>query len=68
MPEYISTKEAANRLGISSSRILKLIKAQRLPAKKVGRDWLIDPDDLATIAIRKIGYPEGKPRTGSENK
>lgn len=64
MPEYISTKEAADILEISASRVLKLIKANRLPAKKLGRDWLIDPDDLKLVKVRKVGYPEGKPRTG----
>lgn len=65
MPEYISTQDAADKLGISRSRVLKLIKDKRLPATKLGRDWLIDPDNLALVAVRKPGYPEGKPRTGT---
>lgn len=65
VPEYISTSQAATLLGISRSRVLKLIKDERLPAQKVGRDWIIDPDDLEKVAIRKPGYPEGKPRTGT---
>jgi excisionase family DNA binding protein len=65
MPEYITTTEAGERLGISRDRVLKLIKAERLPATKVGRDWLIDPADLEKVAIREVGYPKGKPRTGT---
>lgn len=62
MAKMITTKEAATRLGVDPSRVLALIKADRLPAQKIGRDWLIDPDDLAKVEHRPNGYPKGKPR------
>jgi excisionase family DNA binding protein len=65
MPEYISTKEAAERLGISPRRLLQLIKTNRLPAIKPGHDWLVNPDDLEKVKHRPTGYPAGKPRTGN---
>jgi len=62
MPEYISTKEAAERLGVSRSRVLQFITEKRLPANKFGRDWQIDIADLALVRNRPTGYPAGKPR------
>lgn len=58
----ITTQEAAARLGISSRRVRALIDAGRLPAEKIGRDWLIKVSDLALLAERKAGYPKGRPR------
>jgi len=53
----IGTAEAAERLGVSQDRIRALIKAERLPAQKMGRDWFIDPKDLALVKNRKPGRP-----------
>ncbi len=38
---YISTKDAAKLLGVSGQRVRDLIKAGRLEAFKVGRDWAV---------------------------
>jgi excisionase family DNA binding protein len=51
----ITTNEAALRLGIDRSRIHQLLRAGRLPAVKVGRDWLIDEADLDLVRDRKPG-------------
>jgi len=32
-----------------------LIRAKRLKAIKVGREWLIDPKDLDAVKERKVG-------------
>jgi len=53
----IGTAAAAQRLGVSQDRVRALIKAKRLPAKKLGRDWFIDPKDLALVKNRKPGRP-----------
>ena len=54
----ITTKEAAERLGISKARILQLIRAGRLKAHKFGRDLQIREGDLAEVADRKPGRPK----------
>jgi excisionase family DNA binding protein len=56
----ISTKQAAQRLGISMLRVQQLIRADRLPAYKIGRDYVIDEEDLKRVAIRKVGRPPKK--------
>jgi excisionase family DNA binding protein len=43
---YISTTEAAKILGISTVAVFKKIKNGVLPAQKVGRNYVIDPEDL----------------------
>lgn len=59
----LSTKDAAARLGITPRRVAALIAAGRLPATKLGRDWLIAEADLALVAERKPGNRTGRPRT-----
>ena len=51
----ISTTEAAARLGVSSRRVVALIKAGRIPTTKVGRIHLIKPKDLVPVTERKPG-------------
>ena len=61
MDKLLTTKEAGKQLGISPLRVFQLIKAGRLPAIKLGRDWIISKDDLGKVANRRPGRPKGKP-------
>jgi len=54
----LNTKQAGNKLGIKDSRVRKLILAGRLPAMKVGRDWIIKEQDLDFVKDRKPGKPK----------
>jgi excisionase family DNA binding protein len=58
--ELIGTALAAQRLKVSQDRVRALIKAGRLPAKKLGRDYFIDPKDLVLVRNRKPGRPRKK--------
>ena len=53
--DYLTTQDAAEKLGVSRQRVLALIQADRLPATKAGRDWLILPADLASFEKRPQG-------------
>lgn len=53
----LTTKQAAERLGVNQSRVRQLILAGHLRARKVGRDWMIDERSLAKIDDRKVGRP-----------
>jgi excisionase family DNA binding protein len=55
--KLLTTTEVAEELFISKRRVQALIKAGRLPAKKVGRDWLIKRTDLDLVADRRPGRP-----------
>ena len=58
--EMISTNEAAKELGVTSIRVRALISAGRLPAQKIGRDWIIHSSDLDLVRVRKPGRPSKK--------
>ena len=58
----LSTQEAATRLGISRRRVLALVSTGRLPAQKVGRDWIIQEADLDKVKDRPQGWVKGRPR------
>jgi excisionase family DNA binding protein len=55
----ITVAEAARELGVIDRRVRALIDGGfgRLPAVKVGRDWMILPSDLEKVRERKAGRP-----------
>jgi excisionase family DNA binding protein len=56
----LTTKEAADSLGVSERRVRALITDKRLPAEKKGRDYLINEKDLKLVRDRKPGRPFAK--------
>jgi excisionase family DNA binding protein len=70
MANLITTAKAGEALGVTRHRVIALIRAGRLPAEKVGMQYLIKPADLAKVRDRKPGRPRTaakprKPRIGS---
>jgi excisionase family DNA binding protein len=59
----LTTKEAADRLGVSIGRVHQLIQEERLPAEKKGRDYFIAEKDLRLVSNRKVGRPRTKPNS-----
>lgn len=55
--KLLGTKEVSVKLKISQQRVQALIKAKRLPAKMVGRDYIIKEEDLKLINNRRNGRP-----------
>jgi len=53
--EYISAKEAARRMGVSYRWVMALVYQGRLRAERVGREWLILPEDIDKVEI----FPHG---------
>ena len=53
----LTTKKVAERLGVSVRRVHALIQAERLPAEKFGRDYMIKEEDLKSVEDRKPGRP-----------
>lgn len=49
----VSTREAAEMLGISDSRVRRMCRLEELPATQVGRAWVIDRGDLAVEVQRR---------------
>ena len=59
--KLLTTQEAAARLKITVARVQQLIWAGRLPAEKLGRDYVIADTDLKLVRHRKVGRPR-KPK------
>lgn len=58
MPEFIDTKEAARRLGVSIATVKNWAKSGKIRAWHIGeRTWMIDADSLE--GVKKD--PRGKP-------
>ena len=59
--KMLSTKEAAEKLGVSLRRVQQMITEGTLPANKVGRDYVILENDLENVTIYgKPGRPKKK--------
>jgi excisionase family DNA binding protein len=56
-PKDLTTKEAAERLGVTPRRVLVLIESGRLRARRFGHAWAIAEKDLAAVADRRNGRP-----------
>ena len=59
----ITTEDAAARLNVTTRRVVQMIGAGRLKAKRYGHIWLVDERNLAPLADRR----PGRPRTGTKN-
>ncbi len=54
---YLTTKEAAEKLGVSVGRVKQFVAEKRLPAIKVGHTNLIKEEDLSFVRDRLNGRP-----------
>ncbi len=57
MNKLISSKEAAEKLGVSLRRVQALITSGRLPAQKIGNSYVVNEKDLEIVRERKSGRP-----------
>lgn len=60
--DFLTTKEAATIIGVSQKMVQSLIRRGRLPAQKIGRDWMIRREDVENHERGK----GGRPRRNSE--
>ncbi len=57
MKNLISSKEAAEKLGLSIRRVQALITSGRLPAQKIGNSYVVSEKDLELVKERNPGRP-----------
>jgi len=64
IPGYLTTAEAAARLGVTAGRIRQLIRSGAIEASKFGDNWLIPEQALEQFkpTWRRPGWEKGKPR------
>ncbi len=58
--ELLTTKETAEKLGVSVRRVQAMITDGSLPATKFGRDYMVKESDLESVKNRKPGRPSKK--------
>jgi excisionase family DNA binding protein len=58
--KVLTTSQASEKLNVSVRRIHQFIKQGRLPAEKLGRDYVIKEKDLRFVTERKNGRPPKK--------
>lgn len=56
----LTTEEAAERLGVTATRVRAMIAAGRLPAERFGPVYVIREADLKLVEGRKVGRPSTK--------
>jgi excisionase family DNA binding protein len=56
--DFLTTKQVAEKLKITPRRVQALVTSGRLPAIKIGRDYLIKEADLTLVENRKVGRPK----------
>jgi excisionase family DNA binding protein len=56
----IGTEAAAKKLGVTGVRIRAMIRSGIIPAKKIGRDWLLEESvlELSRVRNRRPGRPQ----------
>jgi excisionase family DNA binding protein len=57
MQGFLTTQEAAEKLGVTAGRVRQMIVDGQLPATKLGRDNIIKEADLGLVKDRKVGRP-----------
>ncbi len=55
--KLLTTKETAEKLGVSVRRVQAMITSGNLPATKLGRDYVVKESDLLLVEDRKPGRP-----------
>jgi excisionase family DNA binding protein len=60
MEDYVLIPVAANEIGVSRQTLWRYVNAGRLPAEKIGRDFVIRREDLE--AFKAARKPAGRPR------
>jgi excisionase family DNA binding protein len=49
--KLLSTKQVAEKLGVSLRRVQAMITAGKLPAEKLGRDYFVREEDLKLVTV-----------------
>jgi excisionase family DNA binding protein len=61
---YLTTKQVAEKLGVSEGRVRQLVSEGRLPSVKVGHTNLVRESDIELVKVRKR---TGRPPKVKEN-
>jgi excisionase family DNA binding protein len=57
MDGWLTTGQAANKLGVTAGRVRQMIVDKQLPTTKFGHIHMINEADLKLVENRKVGRP-----------
>ncbi len=57
IPGFVTAQEAADELGVAHSQVCRYCIDKKLPARKVGNQWLIKASDLKKFKRPPVGNP-----------
>lgn len=66
MNDYMTTKQAADELGVDPSHVRRLCEGDILAAAKFGRDWMVDRQAVLNYKANRP-KPGPKPKKGQKN-
>jgi len=66
LQELLGVPDAARELGLSPARVRDFIREGRLPAYKIGDQWIIRRTDLGLVAHRRTGRPPRLVQEGAD--
>jgi DNA (cytosine-5)-methyltransferase 1 len=58
--DYITSAEAAKQLGFSADYMRKLIRTGKLAGEKLGRNWIVQVEELKKITRQRISMVRKK--------
>jgi excisionase family DNA binding protein len=66
--ELLTLRVAAERLGITPDTLRAQIRRDRLHARKLGRDWLVDEAEVNRYARMFLGRSGRQPRSDASTR
>ena len=63
LAQFVTTKEAAEMLGVAQDHIRKLLGTSKMEGKKLGHDWIVYAPSLAKYLVNKS--KRGRPTSGT---
>ena len=63
LTKYVTTRKAAELLGVKQRRIQVLLKEKKVNGKRIGRDWIVFAPSLEKYLATKS--KRGRPRSGT---
>ena len=66
--DLLTTRQAAEELGVTDSRVRQLIISGKLPAQSFGRSHVIKRSDLKKVVIGNRGRPRNNARLALQTK
>ncbi|GEM_PF-3575293 len=62
LKDYMTTEEAAAKMTVNLEYLRQMIRKKKMPAVKIGRDWLVFKNDVETYVKKTKTLAKNDPR------